>query len=353
MKYQLALTLFALLSASAFAQEYRLDDGSMERTLSILDPGESIGAMQAFTVPGGGQDTIHTLSFVSGSAPLGSPTWGNADGMDLSIAIWSDPNGDGNPSDAVLLGSTTGLQIYNSLTGLFATYSFSPPIQVSGSFFAGYGLRIDPSPFAELFRIGSLDDSESVIWRSYRISNGSGPIDLQNLGNNLEPPTFSFLFGIHMLRLNGGIFELPVNVSSCPSPTPNSRGYTALLYANGNTDQTLGSYSLNLSANQMPLGQFGFFLASTDSAPGFTPMGSQGQLCLGGSILRINASAAAVSPEGTLQWEVNVNNVDEVSALPNMDMILPGQTWHFQAWHRDMNPGSTSNTSDMAAITFQ
>ena len=261
--------------------------------------------MQSFTVPGGGQDTIETLSFVTSSWPrFSGATFGNPDGMDLSIAIWSDPDGNGDPNDAVLLGSTTGLQIYNGWTGLFATYSFATPIQVSGSFFAGYALQIDANATNDFYSVGSLDTSMLGLQRSYRFSKAFNPIDLQNLGANVTVPTNWFVFGVHMLRLNDGLFEAPIGASSSASPTLNSRGDRSLLYANGNTDQTRGAYSLNLSANLLPPQQFGFFLASADSAPGFTPMGSQGQLCLGGRILRINSSAAeGLAPKLTFKYE--------------------------------------------------
>ena len=32
--------------------------------------------------------------------------------------------------------------------------------------------------------------------------------------------------------------------------------------------------------------------------------------------------------------------------------VLPGDTWHFQCWYRDANPGVTSNFSDGLSITF-
>ena len=31
---------------------------------------------------------------------------------------------------------------------------------------------------------------------------------------------------------------------------------------------------------------------------------------------------------------------------------MPGETWHFQAWHRDRNPLPTTNYTDAVSITF-
>ena len=56
----------------------------------------------------------------------------------MTIAVWSDPNGDGDPSDAALLGSVAGT-VQNSGTDTFINYTFSPPVDVSAfsSFFVG------------------------------------------------------------------------------------------------------------------------------------------------------------------------------------------------------------------------
>jgi hypothetical protein len=32
--------------------------------------------------------------------------------------------------------------------------------------------------------------------------------------------------------------------------------------------------------------------------------------------------------------------------------VAPGETWHFQAWYRDANPGATSNLTDNHSVTF-
>ncbi len=34
-------------------------------------------------------------------------------------------------------------------------------------------------------------------------------------------------------------------------------------------------------------------------------------------------------------------------------VVLAGETWNFQAWFRDANPGATSNFTDGLSILFQ
>jgi hypothetical protein len=47
----------------------------------------------------------------------------------------------------------------------------------------------------------------------------------------------------------------------------------------------------------------------------------------------------------------------DLNAVPSPTGFLsvaPGDTWHFQAWHRDATGGqTTSNFTDAVAVTFQ
>ena len=46
-------------------------------------------------------------------------------------------------------------------------------------------------------------------------------------------------------------------------------------------------------------------------------------------------------------------NVNAIAQPSGTTPISPGETWHFQAWHRDANPTLTSNFTDAVAVTFQ
>ena len=79
------------------------------------------------------------------------------------------------------------------------------------------------------------------------------------------------------------------------------------------------------------------------------PGGSQGTLCLGGSIGRYNGQVQTSGPDGSFAITIDVNQmpVNPVTAA------VAGETWRFQAWYRDNNPGATSNFTDAVEITFQ
>ena len=84
---------------------------------------------------------------------------------------------------------------------------------------------------------------------------------------------------------------------------------------------------------------------------GFTPMGSDGPLCIGPAGMgRYNLSAfdAAGTGEGSLVLDLP----NTPSAGPPV-AIQAGETWYFTTWYRDTNPNSTSNFSDAVCITFQ
>lgn len=143
-----------------------------------------------------------------------------------------------------------------------------------------------------------------------------------------------------------------IGESYCAPLTPNSTGSPGSLTARGSLDLTL--QRLELVADQLPAGSFGYFLCSQSSGVNTSVPGSVGTLCLGGAIGRFNQSSeiGAVSPGGRLLLEVDVDSIP----TPNMGRIsiMAGQTWHFQAWHRDVTSGGTpsSNFTDAVRVPF-
>ncbi|MFT7679579.1 MAG: hypothetical protein ACI8QC_003583 [Planctomycetota bacterium] len=75
---------------------------------------------------------------------------------------------------------------------------------------------------------------------------------------------------------------------------------------------------LVLTAYELPPNQSGFFLNS----------GAGGELGLALDL------ANTLTPSGPVA-------------------VLAGETWNFQCWYRDNNPGPTSNFSDAVSVTFR
>jgi hypothetical protein len=87
---------------------------------------------------------------------------------------------------------------------------------------------------------------------------------------------------------------------------------------------------------------------------GFTgnPGGSQGNLCLSGSIGRYVATGQIKNSgsAGIFDLTLDLNQTPTPTGLVS---VAAGETWNFQAWYRDAVGGSaTSNFSDGLTISF-
>ena len=89
----------------------------------------------------------------------------------------------------------------------------------------------------------------------------------------------------------------------------------------------------------------GFFLGGQQSGLILNPGGSAGNLCLDGTIIRFINQIGNAGPDGTFTESIDVLNIPN----PHSGPILAGQTWYFQAWHRD---GLQSNFTNTICVPF-
>jgi len=132
----------------------------------------------------------------------------------------------------------------------------------------------------------------------------------------------------------------------------NSTGEGARLVALGS--DVLAVNSLSLRAMDLPAGAASVFMLSRMPGLVLQPGGSQGQLCLGGSVGRfLGQGEVGHSSEGGLAaLEVDLTH------LPGGGVVgrpAPGDTLYFQAWYRDRQPGnaSTNNLTACVAVTLR
>ena len=131
---------------------------------------------------------------------------------------------------------------------------------------------------------------------------------------------------------------------------PNSTGAAGTIAATGADDVSFER--LSLTCESLPANVLGYFLVSGAFGSVDMPPGSQGLLCLGGTIGRFIGPGQAQSsgPGGRFSIQVDVNQIPQP---PGFAVIQPGSTWNFQAWHRDSVGGSaTSNFTQAVAVTF-
>jgi outer membrane protein assembly factor BamB len=141
-------------------------------------------------------------------------------------------------------------------------------------------------------------------------------------------------------------FALPsaVGTNTCEA-NRNSTGDPGVLTVGGSL--CVEANHLILNANTLPLGVHGSFLVSQGAA--FVPFvgGSQGNLCLAAPIGRYTKPPFATHSTGTATLRINLAD------LPlDGRSVQPGETWYFQAWYRDSNPGATSNLTQAVSVTF-
>lgn len=151
---------------------------------------------------------------------------------------------------------------------------------------------------------------------------------------------------------NGTVLSLvrarqKVGATYCTA-NPNSTGVPGQIVLSGSASSSAND--LRLNAQDLPTNAFGYFIAST--AAGFVANagGSQGNLCLGGNIGRAVGGAVLFSGgSGSFSILANLNAIPQPGGGPVA--ALPGETWHFQGWHRDSVGGvATSNLTNAAQV---
>ncbi len=131
----------------------------------------------------------------------------------------------------------------------------------------------------------------------------------------------------------------------------NSTGVSAGMSASGSN--LVASNDLVIEANDLPLNSFGFFLTSMTSGFVANPGGSEGNLCLGGSIGRYVGPGQIQSSGATGSIALAIDNTMVPQPMGAV-ALAAGETWFFQLWNRDaVNGVATSNFTDGYEITFQ
>ena len=131
---------------------------------------------------------------------------------------------------------------------------------------------------------------------------------------------------------------------------PNSTGQIGTMSATGSDEAAANN--VRLTASDLPNMQFGIFLTSMDQ--GFVPGGggtSNGNICLGGLIGRYRQGSQILSTgvTGSFSLPINLMTIPQGSGIA---AAMAGDSWNFQAWHRD-GGGLGSNFTDGLEIIFQ
>ncbi|MEM9379916.1 MAG: hypothetical protein AAGB93_08180 [Planctomycetota bacterium] len=125
--------------------------------------------------------------------------------------------------------------------------------------------------------------------------------------------------------------------------TVNSSGQAAELTVGGTNK--LVDQSLVLLTEFLPTNSLGYYLFSETPGNVLGFGGSQGRLCLGGSIFRLSNFVQSSGGNGTVVFPLPFGQ------LPPAVTLTAGDTWNFQYWFRDSVGGApTSNTSSAVCV---
>ncbi len=168
----IVFTSFVYIQHTTIASAiYSHDDGTAENSLSSSSSGDTNIWLNTFQVVSGGE-VIESIDIAFGrgshsnsDAPNGTP---------MTAYLWSDPNNDGNPLDAVLEESLAGtVQLINTNTFINFALPSSVSFDVDDWFFVGFQ-SID-------WAVGEDTDSDSN--QSWIFSNlDTNPLDPTALG---------------------------------------------------------------------------------------------------------------------------------------------------------------------------
>ncbi|MBL6757966.1 MAG: hypothetical protein ISQ11_16330 [Planctomycetes bacterium] len=133
------------------------------------------------------------------------------------------------------------------------------------------------------------------------------------------------------------------------APVANSTGFPAILFATGSP--AIADNQLRVRAQGLPPNSIGYFLAS--QTLGNTPMagGFQGTLCLGGSIGRLSGPGQVQGGGACGLFDLTMD-LGLIPQPTGFVAVQPGESWSFQCWYRDGNPGPTANFSDAVSVVF-
>jgi hypothetical protein len=130
---------------------------------------------------------------------------------------------------------------------------------------------------------------------------------------------------------------------------PNSTGSEGHLRALG--DPSLGQGALRLAVTEVPAFQSVLVLAGRTRTSVFPVPSSVGRLCVGGPLGRFAGQVLASGPAGQAWLDVDLGQLPTPTGAV---AAQPGETWTFQAWHRDAGPsGPSSNFTRAVAVVFQ
>ncbi len=327
------------------AETCQHDDGTTENANSVGTQGtlrstgwiHSIGDIGSAT-------TVSTVSTIWGWTGTGSPL---PAGLTGNVAVWEDPNDDGNPNDAVLLGSGSAPMV-GQHTDAFQTIALSSSVTATGKFFIGAWVE-HTTGFPAPRDVTGCGGRPFMGWL---VGNAGGPLDMNNLTANSAPPFQTTNGNSYRFNLRANCSSGPVSAGtvfcegSAANPTPgcpcannsasgaglgclNSFGVGASLRGTGTP--SISGDTVLLSAGNLPAASVLFFQGTTQQNGGAGSQFGDGLRCAGGTIIRLKTYTATGTPGAATSTYPQAGD-PSVSVRGG---VTTAGTRTYQAWYRN------------------
>jgi len=181
--------------------------------------------------------------------------------------------------------------------------------------------------------------------RDVVVNHGITPTQVQ--ATSLSEGPGGELYMTDMLRRRVLKLVTECNSNQYCTATPNSTGAVGQIALSGSASVSTNDFTL--VATQLPPTALTMFITSLSESFVTNPGGSQGNICLGTTgLARFQLLAGPTGGTGRYAVLMDLNALPTTPPQP----VHPGETWRFQAWHRDMNPSATSNFTRGLSVTF-
>src|SRR5437764_7057590 len=181
---------------------YAIDDGTAEDSIGLTAGGTFVSC-NSFPVTGG-NNVITSISIAWGTPAFPDPS---LNGLPYTAVLWSDPNGDGSPTDAVVLAQVPGI-IAAAGTDTFITTPIPPTMVTTANFFVGFLITHTAGQFPAAFDESAPIPNRSWIDLTSNINDLSGSAPIESFG----------LVGNWLIRADGNTGG--PTPTGTPSPTP-------------------------------------------------------------------------------------------------------------------------------------
>jgi hypothetical protein len=329
------------------------DDGTSEnaQTVGTQNTLRSTGWIHAVGRVGE-TTTVTTVSTVWGWTGTGSPL---PAGLTGEVAVWEDPNDDGDPADAVLLGSGSAPMV-GQHTDAFQAIPLTSSVNASGVFFIGAWVTHTtgfPAP-------RDVSGCSGEPFKGWLVGNAGLPLDTANLALNSTPPFQSTNGNSYLFLLRADCTGGPVSTgttfcsgdgtaTACPCGNSGAagNGCASSVNANGGNLSATGNASLTgdtvvLAGTGMPNSSALYFQGTTQQNAGNGSAFGDGLRCAGGTVVRLGTTA---NVGGASMYPFGAN--PSVSVKGNISMLTAPVTRTYQIWYRNAAAFCTASTFNL------